>query len=332
MQATNYKVDLPQVINTLEQAQRVLLCTHINPDGDAIGSLLATGMLLQAKGKQPVMLCQDPVPDNLKVIPGWQQVLSMDAYREKYPEGFSFDLAMSVDASDLARLGDVGLLFLSCPKTLLVDHHASNTLFARKNYVDDSVAATGNLVYRLFEAWQVAISQEAATCLYASLSSDTGNFSFGQMDEEFFYQLAGLMKAGLDISSIARRLHLTKDMSYYRLLGKALGTLQFDCDGKLSSMQLVDEDFASSGARRDQAEGLVNMGLYITGVQMSFLATQEADGVKFSLRCLPPHNVANIAVEFGGGGHVLAAGCAIKQPMELAIKAMRNRMMQAVCP
>ena len=321
---------LDKILEEINKANSIVILTHENPDGDAIGSLLAAGILLKEKGKQVVMVCQDPVPENLKVLPDWQEVLSVPAFHEAHHIS-SFDLGVSLDASDMARLGEAGPLFAACPVTLLIDHHPSNTRFAQYNYIDDQVAATGNLVFRMFETYGVPISQDAATCLYAALSSDTGNFSFGLMDQEFFLQMAELMKAGLEISAISRHLHLTKDMSYYRLLAAALDSLRFDCDGKISSMQLTNKDFETTGARREQAEGLVNQGLYISGVKMSFLATQDPEGVKFSLRCLPPYNVSKIAVAFGGGGHVLAAGCTVQMPFDMAVEAMRKSMMQAVC-
>lgn len=309
-------------------ARRVLVCTHIQPDGDAIGSLLALGSLLKARGKDVELVCQDPVPDNLRFLPGWEKI---KAPGELAGEGF--DLFCSIDASDRERIGDGAKLMASAPVSLVIDHHTSNTLFGQYNYVDDKIAASGNLVCRLFDALHQALSPDDATCLYTALSTDTGNFSFGQMDEEFFLQVSKLMGAGLDIVKTARKLHLNKERSFVQLKARALSTLAFYCDSRLSAMQLTMRDFLETGTTPDLTEGLVNQALNINGVEMCYLATQLDEGhTKFSLRALSPHNVARIATEFGGGGHLLAAGCTMDLPLEQASARMRDRMMKDLCP
>lgn len=322
------KITLKQTVEALRGASRVLLCTHVQPDGDAIGSTLAALSLLKAMGKDAVAICHDPVPNNLRVLPGWEQMQLPGAVADR-----EFDLFCALDASDLPRLGDGAALFRKCPKTLVIDHHASNECFGDLNYVDSAVAATGNLVFRLFEEAGVPLTVQTATLLYAGISTDTGNFSFGQMNEEFFLQVTQLIRAGLDINTYARALHLTKELSFYKLLGRALSSLSFGCDGRMSYMKLASQDFEETGTNRDQAEGLVNYALYIPGVQMCFLATElDQNQTRFSLRALKPYNVAAIAVEFGGGGHLLAAGCTVALPIKEAAAMMQARMRKALCP
>lgn len=320
-------ISLSEAAQALAQAQRLVLFTHVQPDGDAIGSLLAAGSLLQSQGKEVSLVCHSPVPDNLRILPGWQAI--------RLPQevaGESYDLACSIDASDLNRLGDAGVLFMATPNSLVIDHHASNTFFGQLNYVDSKVAASGNLIYRLYEAFDVSPTPEQAACLYAAISTDTGNFSFGQMDEEFFLQMGSLMHAGLDIVPYARALHLIKEPNFVRLLTRALSSLRFECDGRLSFMQLCSKDFEETATNHELTEGIVNQGLNITGVQMCFLASQINEGqTKFSLRAIRPHDVAQIAVEFGGGGHLLAAGCTVNLPFDEAVRQMKARMIQDVC-
>ncbi len=321
----NGRIDLTTALDTLKGARRVLLCTHVQPDGDAIGSLLAMNALLVAMGKHTVMVCHDPVPENLKILPGWEQISTPEA-----AENETFDLACSLDASDHMRIGKAGGSFSACPNTLVIDHHASNTFFGRLNYVDSHVAATGNLVYRLFDASDVRIDQKTALNLYAAVSTDTGNFSFGLMDEEFFMQMAGLMRAGLDIADASQVLHLCKHPAFTKLLGRALNSISFHCGGRLSVMKLKAADFDESGASRENGEGIVNHGLNILGVEMCFLATEEGGGTRFNLRAVRPHDVSVIALEFGGGGHLLAAGCTVQAPLEQAAEMMRARMERAL--
>ncbi|MDD4080243.1 MAG: bifunctional oligoribonuclease/PAP phosphatase NrnA [Eubacteriales bacterium] len=314
------KPDISAAAALIKGARRVLLATHLQPDGDAIGSVLALGSLLKQLGKETVILCQDPVPENLHFLPGWEQVASVTEFAsiQEHP----FDLSISVDASDYARLGDCGPLFLASPLTLKIDHHATNGAFAQESYVDEDVAASGVLIYRFFEALGVAITRDVAIYLYTALSTDTGNFSFGKMTEELFAQMAVLMKADLPIAAAARQLHLVKQPAYIRLLTRALDSLVYLAGGRLTRTLLRGSDFSNLDANMEHAEGIVNFGLNIQGVKATFLATETPEGVKFSLRSLPPYDVSLAAAHFGGGGHVLAAGCTIEKPFDEAVALM----------
>jgi len=315
------EISLKQATDTLTRADRVFVCTHVEPDGDALGSLLSLGSLLRKMGKQVTLACQDPVPENLRFLPG-----SGDIRRPDGVDADAFDLACSIDASDLGRIGSAARVFSACPRRLAIDHHASNTRFGLENYVDSTVASSGNLVCRLFGETGVRMDENDALLLYAALSTDTGNFSFGQMDEEFFLQMAGLMHAGLDISPAARQLHLIKSPYHIKLLGRAIASLRFFSGGRQAGMRLTHADFEKTGAKPEHAEGIVNRALNIYGVEMCYLASEEEDGVKFNLRAVPPHDVSRIAVEFGGGGHLLASGFTSRKPLSEAVRALRARM------
>lgn len=309
-------------------AQRIILCAHLQPDGDAIGSLLAMKALVERLGKTVTAICHDPVPKRLYVLPGWEDVQRISDIREDE----QFDLFCALDCSDAERLGDALPLFERAPRKLVIDHHASNTCYGDINYVDSKVAATGNLVFRLFEAANIEITTDVTTYLYTALSSDTGNFAFGQMDEEFFIQISTLLKAGLDITKYSRALHLIREVDFIKLLSRALASLSFICDGKISYMCLTQHDFAQSETTPDAAEGIVNYALNLPGVQMCFLATETGKNqVKFNLRAIQPNDVAQIATSFGGGGHLLAAGCTLEMPLETAVQVMKERMMQSIC-
>ncbi len=318
---------IQDTLKAIMGAQRIILCAHLQPDGDTIGSLLAMKALLERLGKEVTAICHDPVPKNLHILNGWEavQLASECAIGQ-------FDLFCALDCSNSDRLGDALTLFNKAPLKMVIDHHASNTFYGDINYVDSKVAATGNLVFRLYEAAEMEIPIEVTPYLYAALSSDTGNFAFGQMDEEFFVQISKLLKAGLDITRYSRALHLMKEVDFVKLLSRALASLSFICDGKISYMCLTQQDFKESETAPESAEGLVNYALNLPGVQMCFLATETRENrVKFNLRAIQPHNVAEIATHFGGGGHVLAAGCTLEMPFEKAVSLMKERMSQSVC-
>ena len=319
------KVDIASLLPLIRAQQRVMLFTHLQPDGDAIGSVLALDLLLKRLGKETIVLCQDPVPENLRFLPGWEQVKSAADFEEMGLDAPDA-LGISVDASDFARLGNVGPYFKACRMTIKIDHHATNEQFAQANYVDESVAASGVLIGRLYEAFDEPVTRDAALYLYTALSTDTGNFSHGKMTEEFFTQMASCMRAGLPIVEASRILHLVKHPKFIKLLTRALDSLTYHAQGRLTTTLLRGSDFESLDDDMEYAEGIVNFGLNIRGVEMTFLATQTPEGVKFSLRCLPPHDVSKAAAHFGGGGHVLAAGCTIDK----AVSLMREHLEKAL--
>ena len=316
---------MAQAVALVRNARRVLLCTHLTPDGDAIGSLLALDSALRRMGKQTLMICHDLPPQNLCFLPGAERIqLAAEA------RGQQFDLGFSIDASDKERLGDSAMPFFQCSQTLQMDHHQTNTGFAQHNVVDPQAPASGTLVYRFFRAAKLAFEVDEAICLYAAISTDTGNFCFSSLSAETFEQMAGLMEAGLPIVETARELHLMREKAHVLLLGRALNSLQFDLDGQLSSMVIRQEDLVASGATQEHADRIVNYGLYITGVRICYLATQTDNATKFSLRAVAPDEVAGIALELGGGGHPQAAGCTLSGPMEEAITRVHQRLRQAL--
>lgn len=317
--------ELTGIVAQIRQAKHVLLCTHMAPDADAIGSVLALASCVERLGSTATVCCHDPVPSYLAFLPGVERiVLPQQAQQDP-----SYDLAVSIDASDLERLGDAGALFLQTPHTIQMDHHRTNTRFAQTNFVLDHLPASGNLAFMLFKEAGIPISQDDATCLYAAISSDTGNFCFGQLSAEVFDQVAELMHAGLPIVETARQLHLMKERQHVLLLGRALRSLRFYEEGRLTSMTLTKQDFADSGAGGEHTDKIVNYGLYIPGVEMCYLASETDDeGIKISLRAIAPRQVDGIALSLGGGGHAQASGCTIHAPLAEAIRRVHEAMIQ----
>lgn len=314
--------DNPALIEQIKKARRVLIATHINPDGDAVGSALALYHGLMAMGKEVTLSCADPVPGKLSFLPGADQFVQAQAL-----QGRSFDLSFAVDAADAGRIGNMGEVFFQSPVTVQVDHHPTNPGYAMVNEVDGDAAAAGCVVYRLLTAMGCEITAEIAQCLYAGISTDTGNFSFENTDGEAFAIVAELVRAGLPLNEMSRKLFLLKEEAHVRLLGRALQTLRIFGSGKCACMQLTPADYAAAGASGEHSDGIVNYAMNLWGVQMAYLADEKEDGmVKVSLRALPPNNVAQVAQKFGGGGHVLAAGCRYKSTLKEMCAALEKEM------
>lgn len=312
-----------EVLGALARARSVLLTTHVQPDGDAIGSLLALYEYVAGLGRDVRMVIQDAVPGNLRFLPHSDRV--------ERAHGLALppcDLAISVDASDMERLGEAAPLLMACRASAQMDHHRTNTRFAGINVVREGASSSGVIVYELLTEAGAAITRDMAINLYAAVSTDTGNFCFGAIDDRLFEQMAVLMRAGLPIAEAARPLHLMLEREQALLLGRALNSLEFLEDGRIAAMRLSRADFAACGASSWHTEGAVNYGLNIPGVRMAFLASELDDGVKFSLRCLAPWDVSRVAQRFGGGGHQLAAGCTVRGALGDSVDAMKRALVE----
>lgn len=307
------------ILSLINKAEHILLCTHLAPDGDALGSMLALDSVVRRMGKQATMICHDTVPSYLDFLPGQKDILLPEQVKGK-----KFDLALSIDVSDLKRLGDSAAVFEQATTKVQMDHHKTNDRFADHNLVFDDFPASGSIVCKLMEAASLPIEQNEAICLYTAITTDTGNLCFGSVSDETFEQIAALMRGGLPLADIARRLHLMREKEHVLTLGKALRSLEFLVDGRLTMMTLTKEDYLDSKASISHTDKIVNYGLYMPGVEIACLAHEMDDGIKFSLRSVAPRDVSVLAAQFGGGGHTQASGCSIDAPLGEAVRLMRE--------
>jgi len=297
-----------EMLSALQNADNFMLCAHINPDGDAVGSMLALGRLLRRMGKRVTMVCPGTVPRLLAWLPDAELIRPLEQVKDA-----CFDASFSVDVPENKRMGDVYALYARSPLTFAVDHHPGDGAFARFALVDDKAAASGELIVALYEALGVPLDREAALQLYVAIGTDTGNFVFSSVRPYTFACMQRLMEAGLDLNMAARRTFLVKSRPSAAMLGCALSSMKYFAGGRATCMHVTARQKAECGAADDDLHGLVNSGLNLEGVSMTFMADEAADQVwKISLRSLPGGDVAAIARRFGGGGHMLAAGCEMK--------------------
>lgn len=295
------------LLSALKNADNFILCAHINPDGDAIGSMLALGRLLRRLGKRVTMVCPGAVPRRLAWLPDAELIRPLEQVKDN-----SFDTAFSVDVPETKRMGDVYALYERAQLTFAVDHHPGDASFAQYRLVDAQASASGELIVALYEALDMPLDPEAATQLYVAISTDTGNFVFSSVRSYTFACMEKLLEAGLDLNAAARRMFLIKSRPSAAMLGCALTSMKYFAGGRATCMHITARQKAACGAEDDDLHGMVNSGLNLEGVSMTFMADEaEANVWKISLRALPGGDVASVARRFGGGGHVLAAGCVI---------------------
>ena len=312
---------LDGVMAAIQRAESIALVCHVSPDGDTVGSALAMRLGLMQLGKQVSLFCQHKIPDVLGFLPG--------AGEFRMPENVDehFDLLLCVDVSDEKRMGTCAALLALAKESAQVDHHGTNTNYCQANCVDGSVPANCLIVYELLQRLGCAITAEVALCLAVGLSTDTGHLTYNSTTPEAYRVMGELVEAGAPIAEAYRKLYRERPPRQVALLAKALESLAFHHEGRITSIRLTSLDFADCGALSEDAEIIVNYGLDVLGVAMCVFAREQADGsIKLSLRAVAPHKVSGVAQSFGGGGHAQAAGATVQGKLDDAIARVVARM------
>jgi phosphoesterase RecJ-like protein len=300
---------LGEVLEVLGRGQRFLVCSHARPDGDAVGSMLAFGMLLEQMGKQADLVTADRVPVLYRRLPGAEKIRTAASVEGAY------DAAILLECDSVKRAGLPGLENFVL---INIDHHVSGRAYAQLNWIDCDAASVGELVYRLAKAAGVTVTAEMAACLYMTVLTDTGSFSYGALSERTFALARELVQAGADPIRLAQDVYYSVPASKIVLLGVALNSLQRE--GRLAWLWITLEDMERAGAAEEDCEGIVNFALSIAGVEAAVFLRELTDGqIRLSLRSKGAVNVAAIAERLDGGGHENAAGCTLEGPLERAL-------------
>jgi phosphoesterase RecJ-like protein len=292
----------------LTPAQHILLVTHLSPDGDAVGSLLAMGSLLRDQGKEVTLACEDPVPESVAWLPGISEIA-------RQANG-SVDLVIALDCSDRDRMGKVYEDRLMSVPLLNVDHHITNTQFGTLNWVDPSCVATAQMVLHLAQALGWQVTEPVAVCLLAGLVTDTRSFRTSNVDSAALCTALQLMEAGASLGQVARRSMDQQPLARVRLFADAVNGLHLE-DGILWTR--VTRAMRQRRAVPDNgASGLSN---YLAGVreaQVVVVFTERDNGtIDIGFRAAPGYDVSRVAVSLGGGGHPMASGCTLSGDLEL---------------
>ena len=321
----NDRYQQDDMLSAILSAGSVLLFGHVNPDGDALGSVLAMKLRLERMGKRVQVMVDGFVPSHLAFLPGASAVLNPSCALDE------FDLALALDVASIDRLGSCEPYFSAAEKTAVIDHHGTNPGYAQINMIDGEAPATAILVYRLFGGMDMPLTQEEAICLYTALSTDTGNFIYDSTNAESFEMMGSLMEAGLPLPEYSRRLFRQKEVPFVRLLAEVLPTLRITADGKIAGVSLTLEQMRRAGANGGHTDGVVDYAIDLKGVGMAYFAREiEGGKVKVSLRALAPHAVDAIAARFGGGGHKLAAGLTLFMPLDEAVQTIEQALEAAL--
>ncbi len=299
---------LTEVLRNIEKRNRFVVTSHVRPDGDAVGSVLACSMLLRKMGKKAEVVLSDGVPPIYRQLPEADSVIKASTING----GYEAAIVLECDSVERTRLAGLERHFL-----INIDHHATFVPFANINWIEPDACATAELIFKLAREAHVTICPDMATCLYTAVLTDTGAFSFFGTDERTFVVAKELVHCGANPVHIAQSVYYSQPEGKMRLLGVALSALHRD--GNLVWMAVTRDQMERCGAGDEDTEGLVNYALAIVGVEVAIFFREQADGRwRASLRSKGNLNVAKVAERFGGGGHTCASGCNIDGPLSVA--------------
>jgi bifunctional oligoribonuclease and PAP phosphatase NrnA len=312
--------DIRAVLDAIERGSRFLVAAHARPDGDAIGSILACGMMLHQLGKHADLVSRDGVPLIYRGLPCAGSIRQTDRVDGDY------DTVILLECDGLERTGITGL---AGRLTINIDHHFSGKLFADINWIENDACAVAAMVYELAMLAGVRVTPEMATCLYAAVLTDTGSFCYAGTNERTFDVAADLVRHGANPTAIAQHIYFSNPTSKMRLLGAALSNLHRE--GRLAWMWITCDDIVRSCAAEEDCEGLVNYAIGISGVDVAvFLRELTNHRVRLSLRSKGEINVAALAEHFGGGGHRHASGCTIDGPLPTATECILTLLRECI--
>ncbi|MEP6574556.1 MAG: bifunctional oligoribonuclease/PAP phosphatase NrnA [Gemmatimonadota bacterium] len=305
--------DARSFTEVFEPGQRICLTTHVNPDGDGLGSEVGLLLLLKARGIDAIITNPSPTPDRYHFL--FKNLPGADRTPEAVKELRRADLIVVLDISDVSRLGMLSATVRERGvKVACVDHHVSQgQLPAGPRYVDPGASATGELIFELAEANGWSLSREAARALYVAILTDTGGFRFSNTRPHVLRVAASLLETGLDPEEIYHDVYANAPEGRTRLFAEALQTLVVEPEYGLAWVTVPPGAIERLGVTSDDLDGIVEFPRTISGVKMALLFREIAAGrVKVSLRSIGDVDVAAFSKPFGGGGHTKASGLSME--------------------
>ena len=313
------KLTLRETAAALKSAEKLVISAHVNPDGDAIGSSLGLMHLLQSLGKRAAVLLDDDIPAGFSILPGYDVLR-----RPAEGETIGCDLFVVLDTMT-DRIGKVAEA-VKAPCLLNIDHHHTNLGNEKEDlYLDATRAATCEIIYDIAREMNVAFDAKTAACLYTGLATDTGFFRFSNATPHTYRAAADLIEAGAQPHVISEALEI-KPLQVVKDLGEALGQMELFAGGKAAGIFLTQEQTA----RMESTESFIGHIRVIDGVDVAVvLKCKEEALCRVSMRSKAV-DVSRIATQFGGGGHIRAAGCTLKMSFEEAKATIRAAIETAI--
>lgn len=321
--------NIKDIIDFVERSNYFLVTSHINPDGDNVGSTLSMYLALKNLGKEVYYVLDDTIPKNISFLTDDINILKSDNINIK---NYSI---ITLDCGDKKRICIEDKLIENAQKLINIDHHISNDFFGDYNYVDSDGSSTCELVYNLLSKYELVknkniIDEKIATCLYTGLLTDTGNFMYQSTKETSFDMAKNLIKRGANKDLIIQKVFQSNSFNYYKLLGEALNTLKV-YNNKVALISVTKEMMEKNDISFSDVDGIASYTRDIEGIEVGILLKQKDENeVKVSLRSKSYVDVSEIAKSLGGGGHKRASGCTIYDSVDNTINKVIECVLKAI--
>jgi bifunctional oligoribonuclease and PAP phosphatase NrnA len=323
MSTTTSSLTVIDIRDAIFARRRFLITSHAKPDGDSIGSQMAMAYALEALGKEVRLVNSDPAPEHYMEFPGVDRIEIAREFLER-----DADALIVMESSDLKRTGVAGL---EGRFTINIDHHQGNTSYGDLNWLDESAAACGELVFELIRSMGVPLTLEIATHIYLAILTDTGSFHHSNITPKTFEICRDTVAAGVNPTTMARRVFDSNSFGKLKLIGALLDDMELLDDGRLAVLHLNDVVLNATGTTYNDTEGLINLPLTAREIQAVAFFKVGADGdIRVSLRSKYDVDVRTIASRHGGGGHKNAAGFTVRGPLDEVRSGILQEIEQAI--
>ena len=313
-----------EIAEVLLKAEKILIYPHINADGDAVGSAAALCHTLRRLGKTAYVLIEEQLPANLRFMD--KGSFTFDETVIEQP-----DVSVCVDCGDFGRFPMRREKFASARTTVCVDRHGTTQNFCDYNYVDSAAAATGELIYALIKEMVPEADVETGEAIFAAITTDTGNFQYSNTTKNCHLIMAELYDLGVDTNKVSVEIYENERQEKLMITTKALSALEIFGGGCGAIAHLTLEDMKEIGAEPFETDGVIQKLRSISGVEYAaFVKEKEPGVIRVSMRAKRRGNVASIASELGGGGHVKAAGCTLNMPLDEAVNLVKSKLNEAI--
>ena len=305
-----------EIRRLLDRSRRVLVASHVDPDGDAIGSQLAFGAFLRQLGKEVFLVREAEIPGKYRFLTGVDQIRPFD----DFPSDFTVDTAVVLECPTTDRVGRAACFLTGDIQILNIDHHYDSGTFGTVNWIDPTKSSVGEMAFELFDEYGYAFPPDVAEQLYTAILTDTGRFRFPSTSSRTMDIVGRLIAAGANPKKITDDVYFRLSAPTMKLMGRVLSTIEFHDDNRICLLSLTRQMLEETGADLSDSDGLVDFAMFCDTVEIGGLLKEHNGRTRVSLRSRDSINVADVAAEFGGGGHFNAAGCTIPSALPDARK------------
>lgn len=311
---------LARAAKVIDAADRVVLLCHVNPDGDALGSMLALHHALLAAGRSSIA----SFPEPFVVAPHYRDLPGLDLLTDPSDLPAEAPVVVTFDCGAVSRLGGLGPLATRAGELIVVDHHISNERYGSINVIDPTAAASGVVVRELIDVLGLSLSREVAFCLYVALVCDTGRFQYETTTPEVFALAGELLAFNLPVSQLSRTLFEEHSFAYLALLGEALASMTLVREQSFVWASVTQEQLTRHGVTLDEVEGLIDIVRRTAEADVACVLKEDSAGaIRVSLRSVGATDVQQLAAAHGGGGHRFAAGFTSDESIDATVASIR---------